>query len=1028
MLANGFFGAIYRNRLLIFIFCIAIVVAGVYSYYVIPKRENPKTTAAAATVTTVYPGASPAEIEQEVTDVIEQHLDALPGIDYYSSLSINNVSAIVIYFDLEVDIDDIEGELRRSVEDAGADLPSLALESEVNTDLVDENQFIISLSGDAFSGEELEQYAIEIGDEIKRVNGVETVVVEGLKPRQVVIETDVDEMRRHGLSNETLIQIIEIQTLSLPSGSIENSGGTINVTTDNVYTSLEDIEDTVVGADLETFEPVLLSDVADVFIEEVEDFYYAQDGDFAILLTGTITEGINAVNVGVDLRRTIDEAKSDLPSGLEFHEILYAPQDIGDSIDSFIGSFLGSVFLVVVVVMLGVHFRNGVVVSVAIPLSILTTFIIMNLIGVDFHFISIAGLVMSLGILVDNSIVISEAIQHKLNDGSEKTQAIVAGIRETAIPVLTSTLTTIVTFSIIYFVPGVVGQVAGEIPTVVIISLVASYLVAMCVTPLLAYLFFKPEKKREKTRVNPLKIFFDKMLHIALKHKVLTSFAAFLTLGIAALLALQLGMRFFPVSDKPIIYINVDSENISLDSTTEITEKINEVLNEQPIVDRYAYAVGKGLPSFFLTVPSLTEAPNVAQYMLQLNEEDIKNSSDAENTAFMLQEIMNEEIEGAVVTVRCLEYSLPTDATIAMSVSGSDMDRVVEVATEMTQELQNMEGTAYVRNTIVEEQTDYRVIIDEEELENFGVSKSDVTRQINTTLLSSEVGYFSGETDGDLAEDTFEEGRLEIVLRSNIADLSDLEDLEIISTTSQAMSAPATVTLGDVADIVEVSSLPVIEHYNGERYVTVLSDVLPGFSSIGIEGELNDRYLDTADLDGITVTGNGEVSNMADLMIALGYSSIVAVIIIYLILIFQFKDLKRPLIVLASIPLSFIGCGFGLWIFQLDIQATALLGLVSLFGIVVNNSILLIEEMKIQYEQGVEVEQACISSVDKRFRPIMLSSVTTIVGLIPLILAGDPMTSPMATVLLFGLLFSTVLTMVVVPTLFAVQHRRDRKR
>ncbi len=1014
MFFKNFFGSVYRNRLLIFIFCIAIVVAGVYSYYVIPKRENPDTTAPIATVTTVYPGASPTEIEQEVTDVIEQRLDALPGIDYYSSVSINNVSAIVIYFDLDVKIEDIEDDLRRSVQDAGADLPTLALESEVNTDLVDENQFIISLSGEEFSGEELERYAIDIGDEIKTVNGVETVVVEGLKPKQVVIETDVDEMRRHGLSNETLIQIIEIQTLSLPSGSIENADGTINVTTDNVYTSLEDIEDTVVGADPETFEPIHLSDVAQVFVEEVEDFYYSQDGDFAILLTGTITEGFNAVNVGVDLRRVIDEAKTDLPSGLNFHEILYAPQDIGDSIDSFIGSFLGSVFLVVVVVMLGVHFRNGVVVSVAIPLSILTTFIIMNLINVDFHFISIAGLVMSLGILVDNSIVISEAIQHKLNDGIEKTKAIIAGIRETAIPVLTSTLTTIVTFSIIYFVPGVVGQVAGEIPTVVIISLVASYLVAMCVTPLLAYLFFKPEKKRDKIRINPLKIFFDKMLHIALKHKILTSFAAFLTLGIAALLALQLGMRFFPVSDKPIIYINVDAENISLESTTEIAQQINEVLDEQPIVEHYAYAVGKGLPSFFLTVPSLNEAPNVAQYMLQLNEGEIRNSDDAEGTAFMLQEIMNEEIEGASVTVRCLEYSLPTDATIAMSVSGGDMDRVIAVANEITAELQNIEGTAYVRNTITEEQTDYRVVIDRDELEDFGVSKSDVTRQVNTTLLSSDVGYFTGDA-GNSSDDE----RLEIVLRSNILNLGDLEDLEIISTTS-----PTTVTLGDVAEIVEVSSLPVIEHYNGERYVTVLSDVLPGYNSIGIESELSERYLELADLDGVTVTGGGEVSNMADLMIALGYSSIVAVIIIYLILIFQFKDLKRPLIVLASIPLSFIGCGFGLWIFRLDIQATALLGLVSLFGIVVNNSILLIEEMKMQYEQGVEVEQACINSVDKRFRPIMLSSVTTIVGLIPLILAGDPMTSPMATVLLFGLLFSTVLTMVVVPTLFAVQHRK----
>ncbi len=1012
MFTEKFVSAILKNRLLIFIFSLAVIVAGVYSYYIIPKSENPNTTVAAATITTVYPGASPTEIEEEVTDVLEEYLESVPSIDYYTSMSINNVSAIAVVFDIEVTIEDVESDLRQSIEDAQFELPSQALASEVNTDLVDENQFIISLSGEDFTGEELEEYAQSIGDEIMDVEGIETVVVDGLKPRQLVIETDVQKMSEYGLSNEALIQIVEMQNYSLPSGSIVSDGGTVNVITDSVYLSIEDIEKTIVGSDPEDFSIIRIEDVAEVFVEEVEEFYYSQDGNFAILITGTIVEGVNAVNVGDDLRKALDNVKEQLPENLVSHEILYAPQDIDNSINNFISSLFQSVLLVVVVVMLGVHFRNGIIVSIAIPLSILMTFIVMNLIGVEFHFISIAGLVMSLGILVDNSIVISEAIQHKLNAGMEKLQAVIAGVKETAIPVLTSTLTTIVTFSIIYFVPGAVGQVAGEIPTVVIISLVASYLVAMCVTPLLAFRFFKPETVRKKVHQNLLKLFFEKLLSVALRHRIITAFSAFLTLGIAALLALQLGMRFFPVSDKPIVYINFEGDTISLEASTEIAEQINEVLDEQEIIDNYAYAVGNGLPNFFLTVPTLTSAPNVGQYMLQLNEDEIDSYGNAESTAQMLQDLLNDSVKDATITVRCLEYSLPTEATITMFVSGADVDRINEVASEMTAALEGIEGTHYVRNTIVDEQVDYRVVIDRDELEESGIQESDVTRQINTTLLTAEVGYF-----------TTLEGNIEMVIRSNIQSLADLEDLEIISTT-----APVSVTLSDVADIEEVGSVPIIEHYNGQPYVTVLSDVLPGFNSISIESELNEVYINDADLTGLSITGNGEVSNMTDLLISLIYSSIVAVTIIYLILIFQFKDLKRPLIVLASIPLSFIGCGFGLWIFRLDIQATALLGLVSLFGIVVNNSILLIEEMKIQYESGLDVESACINSVEKRFRPIMLSSVTTIVGLIPLILAGDPMTSPMATVLMFGLLFSTILTMVVVPTLFAIQHRKAKKQ
>ncbi len=1003
---------VLRNRLSVLILCIIIVIMGLYSYFFIPKQENPNTTVAVATVTTVYPGASAQEVEEQVTNVMEEYIGALSGIDYFTGQSINNASVILIMYEMEFSIDDVEDDLRQSVEDAQQDLPDLAEASVVDTDLVNDNQFIISLSGENYTAEELAEYADTIKERIDTVNGIEKVFVEGLSEKQVVVQTYPDEMRDHAVTTDTVLQILQAYNLNLPSGTMETEEGNIDVGTPKVFESLEDIEDIIVGSDAQTFEPVVLDDVADIFIEDATDFYFSQDGNNAILLVGRIEDGENAVLVGNELREAIDDARSLVPEDVVFHEVMYAPTDIENSINDFISSLIQSILLIVIVVMIGVHLRNGIIVSIALPISILATFIVMNLMQMEFHFITIAGLIVSLGILVDNAIVISEAIQHHLNLGKERIQAITDAVGETAVPVLTSTLTTIVTFSIIYFVPGVVGQVAGTIPTVVITALVASYFVAMIVIPVFAYWFFKPEPPNKKKRKNLVSVAFQGMLNFGLKHKVITVFSAFITLGVAALLALQLGMQFFPVADKPMVYINFEADDVYFEAGQQISEQINEILDNEEVVENYTYAVGSDLPSFFLTVPSLPSAPNIGQYMLQLNAEEMDNIGGAEAVSRHLQQLFDDSVEKASIMVRCLEYSMPTDAKIAFIVSGEDIERIDEVSQEMVEALEQIEGTERVQRTTRDTQSAYQVEIDDDLLEDNGLLKFDVIRQVNTVLLNADVGNYRSE-QGDIA----------IILQSDITNLQDLENLQISSSIS-----PAIVELEDVANVESIESTPLIAHYNGDYYSDVLSNVLPGYSSLSIETELNDKYLSQMELDGITITGKGEVNNMLDLLIALIASAGLAVMVIYLILIFQFKNLSKPLIVLASIPLSFIGCGFGLWIFKMDIQAMALLGLVSLFGIVVNNSILLIEVMDAKIREGICVEESCRSAVKLRFRPILLSSTTTCIGLVPLIISGDSMTAPMASVLLFGLLFSTVLTMVVVPTLYAIQAKRAERK
>ncbi len=995
-----------KNIILAIAFFVAV--AGMYSYYMIPKQENPDTSVAAAVITTVYPGASPSEVEKNVTDIIETEVDKLDNIDYYTSSSLNSASLIVIMYDMEYTIDEVSDELYNAIEKSNEKLPDLAEKSVIDTEVVPNNQFIISLSGENYSDKELVEYAKNVQETILEVEGIDTVTIDGEKQREVVIEVDNSKMKTYGISIENVLQLLLAQNLSIPTGSIEYEDTTISVTAPAIFETLKDIENTVVSGSSSSLSFVKLKDIADICIDEEGDYAYYQDGNNAILLTGTLVEGENAVIVGKDLREAIGESKSQLPDDLIFHEAMYAPQDIEDSVNSFVSNLIQSIILIIIVVMIGVRLKNAIVISVALPLSILSTFIVMFIMEIEFQFISIAALIVSLGILVDNAIVMSEAIQQHLNNGLDKRESIILSIKQNAAPIFSSTLTTVVTFSTIYFVPGVVGRIAGTIPTVVIASLVASYLVSMIITPILAYMYFEPESSKKLKKVSKYKIFIDKLLAISLNHKLIVIVLSFCILGVSVLLASTLGLQFFPVASKPVVYINFEGEGMSLQSSESVEEQINEVLDDDELVVNYTYSIGKGLPSFFLTIPTMTTAPNVGQYMLQLDEDTLNDEfGDLAEVARHLQAKLDQSVSGASIYVKNLEYSMPSEAKIAFSVSG-DPQRVQEVAEEMTLALSEIEGTENVRNTIVESQYDYEVDLDSDVLSSYGLSKYDVLKQMNTSLMGGKAGVYQGGGSN-----------MDIILKSNIESLDDLNDLLIVGSVSDTK-----VSLSQISDISIVPSIPLIEHYNGENFVYVLSDILPTYSSLSIENELENVLLDDLDMEGIEISGHGEVKNMMDLIADLGFYAIIAIFIIYMILYTQFRKHKMASIVLATIPLSLIGCGLGLKLFDMDIQVMAILGLVSLFGIVVNNGILLVEVMKENCQKGLDINEACIRAVDERYRPIFMSSLTTCIGLVPLILSGDAMIAPMASVLLFGLLFSTLLTMVVVPTLFSYMYRR----
>jgi multidrug efflux pump subunit AcrB len=1002
MMMNKMIDAILRRKAIIFILLALWLVFGGFAYYAIPKQENPNTTMPGAIITTVYPGANSKEVENMVTTKIEDAVYEVGSIGSVESISMNSVSVVVVLFDFAADGAEVIPILRQKVEDAQSELPDMAFESTVNTELALTPQFIISLSGDEYSQEDLASYGVEIKKAILEVDGVSSVDIGGQLAKQVIVEVDIDALNLYNISIENIADLLMAQNLSIPSGSISYDTGLINVNTPSTFSSLSDIENIVIsGSSDDLIGFVYLKDIATVSIGYDEGVAYKQNGKNAILLSGYFDEGVNGVLIGKDVRVVLERMKKQLPPNIDIHEVVYSPEDIDKSVTDFIINLLQSIALIVIVVMVGVKLRNALVVSLSLPLSIFATFISMYMAGIEFHFISITALIISLGILVDNAIVVSDAIQQKINEDLETTIAIKEAVNENAAPVFTSTLTTIVTFGILLFIPGAVGGVVRTIPIVVITSLVASYFVAMFLIPLFASMTFtKEDKAKIEGKPSIIKRGFNKFLELGLKYKKTTIVCAFSTLIIAALLVVSLGITFFPYSDKPVIYINIHGETLNLEETERIVSEVHAILDEEDLVENYTTSIGTGLPRFFLTIPAMITADNNAQIMIELNTDHSKFTSNAE-VGYHLQSRLNSEIAGAKIDVKYLEISMPVDAKITVEFTGDDLDKLKYISEKAQEILREIEGTSNVRDNAVANAYEYKVNIDSDLVTLMGILKYDVVKQINTSLMGAKTSsYIVGGYE------------MPIIVKSNIESLDDLYSLPINSSVTETQ-----VLLYQIADVELSTYIPTINRISKERSVTVMSDLVPGASSLKIESEFRKLI---GDYSGVTMNFNGEMTQMMNLLSTLGVSVVVAVVLIYIILLFQFEQFAKPLIILVSIPLSFIGSFLGLYIFGIDLQAMALLGLVSLIGIVVNNGIILVEVIDSQIEAGQKVYDACVVAVDKRYRAITLSTITTCIGLVPLILSKDPMSSPMASVLLFGLLLSTVLTMVIVPVMYSM--------
>lgn len=991
--------AINNRRITLFTVAL-IVILGFYSYYIAPKQEAPDLNAPVALITTVYPGASAGEVEESVTRKIEDELVTIDGYGYANSYSSNSISTVILRLDYGTNINEAWTELKQKMEDLQAKLPEECSKIEINTDLVETAGMIFAIASDNYSYEELENYAEIFKKELNKIDGVSKFEIYGAQEKEVTINVDVEKLNFYQGSLSNIVDLIKAQNVEIPSGRIGKGESKKNVNTPGRFSSIDEIKETIIGVSGQTGDIIRLDNIADIEIQ-VNDYNSRAEYNSkrAVLVAGYFQKDKNIVLIGKEISQKIDELKEDLPDNLVVGQVLYQPDEVEESVNDFVLNLVEGILFVIVVVLIGMGSRNAIIVSTAIPISILITINMMNILGIKVHQISIAALIVALGMLVDNAIVISDAIQNRINRNEEKLTACIDGVREVALPVFTSTLTTVAAFLPLLLLSSIAGEYISSIPMIVMISLFSSYLVAVLVIPTMAYIFFKKqENKNKQFRIRKI---FRYLLINGIKRKKIVIFLVVVCIIGASLIVNNLGLQFFPKADKEILYIDIRTEkNIDLQHTQSIVDEVAEILNEQAEVTNYTSVTGGGVPKFYNTIPIVVNSPNVAQVMLEI---DLSKGNRFENNYQLvdyLQEKFNSQIEGGTVSVKQLELAEPIESPVRVRLTGDSIEKLGEAKNYVKSQLEEIQGAINVDDDYQDKEPEYQIDINTEKAGYYGLSMYDIQKEINIALMGMKASVFKGNED------------MEINVKSDIESIDELKKLGVKSSINTNK-----ITLGDIANISEKKEISTIKKYDRDYAVMVTSDVKEGFSPVNIQNKLNEKLKDK-DFGDVTIAFDGEREKIRENFGSVGNSAILAILLIYVILLFQFKSFKQPLIILITIPLSGIGSILGLYLFKQPLSFTALFGMVSLMGIVVNNAIVLMDFINTERKKGKTAREACVEATDKRFRPIMLSSITTIMGLTPLVFSGSELFRPMAISLMSGLMVSTLLTLVIIPVVY----------
>lgn len=994
---------LFIRKKLFLMLSVFLLLWGIYSYIVIPKQDMPKIDTPYMAISVISPGSSASFLEEHAVIDIENILLPIEDVMDVQSYVYDNYALIYTVFSYSTEDPDT---LSADIFDK---LQSLSLDDSITeisyTSGFDDPHIIFSVHSDTLTKTELEQVAESFQNTLYTIDEIQSVTIDSAFSDEVIITLDQTALSMYELTIFDIYQYLYANSYNIPLGAMNTDDGTITFSGYHIYSSFEELEDSIIipttaGVPID----VTLGDIATIELVDTADKTYLFDDEPAIFLSVQFNEDIDFTTLGDDVLDVKHEFLETTTAKVD--ELLFLPDYVNQQINNVFYSLLMAIGIVMIVVCIGIGFRNSILIVMTIPVIVFGTLGVLFLADFELHKMTIVGLIISIGMIVDNSIVITEGIKRNIDYGMEKVAGAKQAIRHNIFPILTSSLTTMAAFFVIVLLPGFLGRIVSSMPLTVIITLSLSFFTSMMLSPILAVVFLKPKKN-----IKIVPSIHDKrigtMIANTIKYpSIWILFSIVITALFTYLAFTNQPIDMYPNDERAILYIDIENSTLNdIESTKNIVQDITSFVETNDQVLHIASSSGGDLPNVHFSAPWVTTLPQFARIFVTMD------ASEQELLDYVaVVESSLPEITSVKTAVHILELSPPTPPLRVM-ISGDDIDEVTIASASVFSELQDLdevESDLIVANETTDK---YVITYDFEAMANQFITKAEIDTFIATNVNGLDLAAF--EANDDI---------INIHLETTTATMTELLSLSIQSSVTTLWYP-----LSMFVSVDTITDYHIITRFNGENVSYIDLYNADDYSIDQMETAVT-AVIKSTDMDDLQVHYSGENDLFVEIQDDLIQAALIALLLIFIILFIQFNNLIKPLIVLTTIPLSFSGSFLFLMLFNSPITATSLIGMISLMGVTVNTGILLVEYITRYENEGHSVSQACVQAVLRRFRPIMLTSMTTILGLIPLLISGGNFFQPMAITFMGGMVTSTLITMFFVPSLYTLIYKKRRKR
>lgn len=1005
-----------RNRVISWMISLIFLIGGAAAFFELGRLEDPAFTIKDAMVVTSYPGATPQQVEEEVTYPLEKAIQQLTYVDEVNSISSRGLSQITVSMKNNYGPDDLPqiwDELRRKVNDLKGQLPPGVNDPQVIDDFGDVYGILLAVTGDGYSYKELLDYVDYLRRELELIDGVSKVSVSGQQQEQVFIEISMKRLSSLGLAPQTVFNLLSTQNVVSSAGAIRIGDEYIRIHPTGEFQSVDKLGDLIL-TEAGAQGLIYLRDVAEIKrgYVEVPSNIITFNRELALNIGVSFAQGVNVVEVGERFDRRLAELKYQQPVGVEISEIYSQPKEVDKSVSGFVVSLGQAVAIVIIVLLFFMGLRSGLLIGLILLLTVLGTFIFMKYFAIDLQRISLGALVIALGMLVDNAIVVVEGILIGTQKGRTRLQAATDIVTQTKWPLLGATVIAVTAFAPIGLSEDATGEYCGTLFTVLLISLMLSWFTAISLTPFFADIFFKGQKmKQDGAESDPYNgmifVVYKGFLEFCMKRAWMTVIV--LVLGLAASIAgfTQVKQSFFPSSTTPIFQTDIWlPEGTDIRATNTKLKALASWLSEQDGVEHITTTAGKGLQRFMLTY---APEKSYAAY-----GEITTRVSSYEQLHQLMSDFRTHLEQGFPelnYKLKQIELGPGGGAKIEARVIGSDPTVLRGIARQVEDIMRADPAATNIRHDWRERTKVLEPQFNESQARRYGITKADVDEFLAMSFSGKTVGvYRDGTTLMPIVARLPEDERV---------DIRNIEGMKIWSPALSEYIPLQQVTLGYELRWED----PIIVRKNRKRMLTVMAD--PDLLGEETAATLQKRLMPKVEAielpPGYSLEWGGEYESSGDAQESLFTTMPMGYLFMFLVTVFLFNSVKEPLIVWLTVPLAIIGVTTGLLALNTPFGFMALLGFLSLSGMLLKNGIVLLDQIEIEMQSGKDPYVAVVDAALSRVRPVCMAAITTILGMIPLL--PDIFFKPMAVTIMFGLGFATVLTLIVVPVLYRLFHK-----